>query len=88
MRCFTEEWYQVAQFMDFYENLEESEQAAVFSEAYFQELYASREADMLEMQKLLPGMASRKCSAFRKRHFRNLRMQPRSISRQKKRLST
>ena len=57
MRCFTEEWYQVAQFMDFYENLEESEQAAVFSEAYFQELYASREADMLEMQKLLPGMA-------------------------------
>ena len=35
MRCFTEEWYQVAQFMDFYENLEESEQAAVFSEAYF-----------------------------------------------------
>ena len=56
MRCFTEEWYQVAQFMDFYENLEESEQAAVFSEAYFQELYASREADMLEMQKLLPGM--------------------------------
>lgn len=57
MRCFTEEWYQVAQFMDFYENLEESEQAAVFSEAYFQELYALREADMLEMQKLLPGMA-------------------------------
>ena len=57
MRCFTEEWYQVAQFMDFYENLEESEQAAVFSEAYFQVLYALREADMLEMQKLLPGMA-------------------------------
>ena len=67
MRCFTEEWYQVAQFMDFYENLEESEQAAVFSEAYFQELYALREADMLEMQKLLhnPDKAPHCASNYR-----------------------
>ena len=50
MKYFTKEWYELMQQTSYHLPLEEDEQAATFSEDYFQELYNKELAEWLELQ--------------------------------------